>query len=157
MLSLLRSLRLRVLLAALLLVAVASLNLRAVEVARPSSPIPTSALRPAARAVHGCVMGDDQQVLAALDVLSRDLARGCRLWPDVTGWTLDRDGGPVGGRPVPRSENDAWQNDVTRYLLSGDAVIVHRAATRLDSDSSRLVRSGRVLAHAGTWTLHAVR
>ncbi|MCU1473308.1 hypothetical protein [Amnibacterium sp.] len=152
----LRSVPLRGLLAGLLLVAVAALNLRAVGIAQPSAPIPVSVLRPAALRVPGCVMADDQQILAALDVLSRDLARGCRLWPDVTGYTMDRDAVRVRGTPLPRREDEVWQQDVTRYLLSGDAVVVHRAATDLDPDSSRLVRAGRVLAHAGTWTLHAV-
>ena len=155
-LSVVRSLPRRALIAALLLGTLAALNLRAVEVARPSTPIPVALLRPAAQQVHGCMMADDPQILAALDVLSRDLERGCPLWPDVTGATYDRDAVRVGGRLLPRREDDVWQNDVTRYLLSGDAVIVHRAATRLDPDSSRLVRSGRVLARSGTWVLHAV-
>jgi hypothetical protein len=156
MLSSVRRVPLRGLLAVALLVPVVALNLRAVDVARPSAPIPAAALRPAALQVRGCLMADDQQVLAALDVLSRDLERHCALWPDVTGYTYDRDAVRAHGRPVPRTENDVWQDDVTRYLLSGDAVIVHRAATGLDPDSGRQVRSGRVLARAGTWTLHAV-
>jgi alpha-1,2-mannosyltransferase len=156
MLAHLRSVPLRGLLTALLLVLVAAQNLRAVEIARSSSPIPVSTLRPAALQVHGCVLADDPQILAALDVLSRDLQRGCRLWPDVTGATYDRDSMKVAGVLLPRLRNEAWQEDVTRYLLSGDAVVVHRAATQLDPDSSRLIRSGRVLAHTGNWTLHAV-
>jgi hypothetical protein len=156
MLARLRSVPLRGLLAGLLLVVLAALNLRAVGLAQPSAPIPVSVLRPPALRVSGCVMADDQQILAAMDVLSRDLARGCRLWPDVTGYTMDRDAVTVRGTPVPRRQDEVWQQDVTRYLLSGDAVVVHRAATDLDLDSSRLIRAGRVLAHTGTWTLHAV-
>jgi hypothetical protein len=156
MLSAVRAVPRRGLVAAVLLVAFAALNLRAVELARSSSPIPVSMLRAAAQHVRGCVMADDPQILAALNVLSRDLARGCELWPDVTGATYDRDVVRVAGRPLPRARNEVWQHDVTRYLLSGEAVIVHRAATGLDPDSSRLIGSGPVLAHTGTWTLHAV-
>ncbi|HEV7623752.1 MAG TPA: hypothetical protein VGO26_06420 [Amnibacterium sp.] len=155
-LSLLRSLRLRGVIAALLLVAVVALNIRLVDIARSSSPIPTAALRPAAVRVQGCVMADDPQILAALDVLSHDLEHGCPLWPDVTGYTYDRDSVKVAGVLLPRAKNGVWQADVTHYLLSGDAVIVHRAATGLDAASNRLIRSGRVLARAGNWTLHAV-
>lgn len=156
LLSAVRSVPRRALLAGLVAVVLVALNLREVEVARPSSPIPVSVLGPAAQQVQGCVQADDPQTLAALDVLTRDLERGCALWPDVTGATYDRDAVRVAGRPLPRRLDDVWQNDVTRYLLSGNAVIIHRAATDLDPDSRRLVRSGRVLARSGTWVLNAV-
>jgi hypothetical protein len=102
-------------------------------------------------------MTDDPHILAALDVLTRNLDRGCPLWPDVTGDTDDRDSVQVAGREVPRMANQVWQRDVAAYLLSGQAVIVHRAATALDPATDRLVRSGPVLAKRGTWTLHAVQ
>ena len=121
-----------------------------------SSPIPVTALRAAAQHVRGCVTSDDPQTLIDLDVLSRDYRLGCTVWPDVTGYTYDRDATPGRGHHVPRAQNQPWQADVTRYLLSGDAVIVHRAATALDPSSNRAVRSGPVLARSGTWTLHGV-
>ncbi len=119
--------------------------------------IPTTVLRPAAQQVRGCVLSDDPQTLAALDVLSRDLAQGCPLWPDVTGWTYDRDSYRVHGQEVPRISNPLWERDVTAYLLSGAAVIVHRQATELDPKHNRIVRSGPILAKSGNWTLHAVQ
>jgi hypothetical protein len=138
------------------LVAVLALNVPVDVTKRTSVWVPTTVLRPAAQKVKGCVMTDDPQILAALDVLSRDLDRGCPLWPDVTGYTYDRDSVEVAGKEVPRRDNPVWQRDVAAYLLSGQAVIVHRAATRLDPATNRLVRSGRVLARSGSWTLHAV-
>ena len=155
-LSSLRSRRLRLALGVLLLLAVMSVNLRAVQVARPSMPIPVTALRKAAQQVHGCITSDDPQILAALDVLSRDYRLGCAVWPDVTGYTYDRDDARVQGRVVARMQNELWQADVTRFLLSGNAVIVHRSATRLGGEANRMVRAGQVLAKSGNWTLHAV-
>jgi alpha-1,2-mannosyltransferase len=143
-------------LGALVLLSVLVLNVPVDVVKRTSVWVPTTVLRPAAQRVQGCVMTDDPQILAALDVLSRNLDRGCPLWPDVTGYTYDRDSVEVNGREVPRIDNAVWQQDVARYLLSGQAVIVHRAATALDPVTNRLVRSGPVLARSGTWTLHAV-
>jgi hypothetical protein len=152
----LRSRRARAVIAMALLAALVTLNLREVELSRPSAPIPVSALRPAAQQVAGCVVSDDPQILAALDVLSRDLSRHCMVWPDVTGYTYDRDSVRVAGHVIVRQQNAAWQADVTHYLLSGEAVIVHRSATELDASSTRSVDSGRVLARSGSWTLHAV-
>jgi hypothetical protein len=156
LLSLLSSRRLRLALGMLLLLAVMSVNLRAVQVARPSSPIPVAALRPAAQQVHGCITSDDPQILTALDVLSRDYRLGCTVWPDVTGYTYDRDAARTPTRSLRRKHNGLWQADVTRYLRSGAAVIVHRKSTGLSHDTNRLVRSGAVLAKSGNWTLHAV-
>jgi len=74
----------------------------------------------------------------------------------VTGHTYDHDSYEVAGEEVPRPQNPRWQRDVAAYLLSGQAVIVHRAGTGLSAATGRLVRSGPVLAKSGTWTLHAV-
>jgi hypothetical protein len=156
MLRALRSRRVRAVIAMVVLAALVALNLREVQLSRPSSPIPVAALRPAAQQVAGCVVSDDPQILAALDVLSRDLSRHCTVWPDVTGYTYDRDSVRRAGHVVVRIRNAAWQADVTRYLLSGEAVVIHRSATELDPASTRAVNSGRVLARSGSWTLHAV-
>jgi hypothetical protein len=154
--SFIRERRLRILIAVLLLAAFAGQDLRAVQVARSSEPIPVASLRSAAQHVPGCVISDDPQTLIALDVLSRDLRLGCTVWPDVTGYTYDRDSVKSDGRSVPRTQNLRWQTDVARYLRSGSAVIVHRAATDLSPRTNRLVRSGPVLAKSADWTLHAV-
>jgi hypothetical protein len=147
--------RLSAALGAAVLIAVLALNLPIDLTKRTSQWVPTTVLRPAAQKVQGCVMTDDPQILAALDVLSRNLDRGCPLWPDVTGYTYDRDSVKIAGKEVPRIENRVWQRDVARYLLSGQAVIVHRAGTQLAPSVNRLVRSGPVLAKSGNWTLHA--
>jgi hypothetical protein len=120
--------------------------------------VPTRALSPAAQAVR-CVTTDDPVVLAELDVLSADLSRGCRLWPDVTGWTYDRDKGYGPGFPVElsRRKNPRWQRDLLTYLRSGNAVLLDRPDTGLDASSLRVIHSGRVLAARGVWVLRAGR
>src|SRR3954452_6577784 len=75
---------LKLLLAVLALCGVVAGNLEgdSIEVSRP---VPAARLAPVVARVHGCVTSDDPGVLAAVDVLSRDLRAGCEVWPDVTG------------------------------------------------------------------------
>jgi alpha-1,2-mannosyltransferase len=120
-------------------------------------PLATASLAPIAAAaarVGGCVRTDDPGLLAAIGTLSRDLRRGCDVWPDVTGWTFDRPGFPVVSTDRPGSP--AWQRFVTRYLLGGDAVIVDRAGTGLSAASRRRIDALPVLARSGDLVLHAV-
>ncbi|HEU0256527.1 MAG TPA: hypothetical protein VFQ96_01660 [Microbacteriaceae bacterium] len=118
-------------------------------------PQPSIGLRRAVLAVPGCVVSDNPEILAATDVLSRDLVRGCVVWPDVTGWTYDADSGMRDGVYTPRSKNQRWQRHVTGYLTSGAAVIAYRPETELDARSRRVLASGPELFHDGPWTLYA--
>ncbi|HET6825790.1 MAG TPA: hypothetical protein VFH64_07680, partial [Amnibacterium sp.] len=157
LLSFVRNAPARTALAVVVVLAVLALNVPADVTKRTSEAVPTAVLRPAAQRVQGCVTTDDPHILAALDVLSRDLERGCPLWPDVTGYTYDRDSYKIGGREVARPRNPRWQRDVAAYLLSGQAVIVHRDGTGLSPATDRLIRSGPILARSGTWALYAVQ
>jgi hypothetical protein len=104
----------------------------------------------------GCVIADDPTALAAMGVLSRDLAQPrCTVWPDVTGWTYDRDGVRVGGRLLARRSNDVWQDDLMHYLESGQAVILVRPDTGLARESLADVHRGRVIAGSGRFVLRA--
>lgn len=157
---LLRAIRpvpLRSVVAALTLGGLVLLELQTIAVAAPSRTVPVSTLGPAARAVQGCVVSDDPQILAALDVLSRDLDRRCPFHPDVTGYTYDRDSMKRGGVEVARPVNRRWQRDVRSYLLSGRAVIVHRPGTGLSTASRRAIDALPVLAAKDGWVLHATR
>ncbi|HEU0257450.1 MAG TPA: hypothetical protein VFQ96_06390 [Microbacteriaceae bacterium] len=116
---------------------------------------PSAGLRRAVATVPGCVISDDPEILAATDVLSRDLSDGCVLWPDVTGWTYDLDTGMHDGVYTPRTKNLAWQKHVTSYLTSGSAVMVYRPETGLSEHTRRVVTAGPVLFRDGEWVLYA--
>ena len=117
---------------------------------RPSrAPITLAAAR-----VDGCIRSDDPGLLAAIGALSPDLARHCRVWPDVTGWTFDRPGFPVVSTDRPASAR--WQRFVTAYLLGGDAVIVDRAGTGLSAASKQRIAALPLLARSGDLELHAI-
>jgi hypothetical protein len=115
--------------------------------------IPLAALRPAAAQVRGCITTDDPVILASMDVLTRDLERGCPLWPDVTGWTYDRDDVRVGGKEVSRPENVRWQRHLLGYLRSGEATIVARPLTGLSPASRAVLERGTVLGGRGDFLL----
>lgn len=115
--------------------------------------VPVSGLTAAANKVRGCVMSDDPTILAAMDVLSRDLAHGCPLQPDLTGWIYDADTVTVHGEDVPRRDNLLWQSHAVDYLTSGGAsIVVWRGG--LDRASTKAVTSGPVLFRQGAWVLH---
>jgi hypothetical protein len=140
---------------AAVLAAVAAANLGA-DLIEVSKPIPAAALTPVVARVHGCVTSDDPGVLAALNVLSRDLRQGCEVWPDVTGYTYDRDDGRVNGVYVHRPDNAKWQRDLLAYLTSGAAVIPHRSGTGFSDATRSALHRGGALATVGKWHVWAV-
>lgn len=117
---------------------------------------PAGRLRPSV-ADRPCVVSDDPTVLAVLNVLSRDLRRGCPLLVDVTGLTYDRYAmKDAEGRAVPRPQNERWQGAILRYLTSGCALVVAREE---ETGLSRATRSELaelpVLAGAGDYSVRA--
>jgi hypothetical protein len=101
-------------------------------------------------------MADTPMILIQLDVLSRDLARDCPNWIDVTGRTYDVDAPPEHG-PQGRVHNTRWQADLTRYLLSGDAAILFRAETGADATTVATLRSHPSLVSHGGVTVYRTR
>ncbi len=118
------------------------------------TPIPPRLATVASR-VHGCVTADDPAYLVGMNVLSRDLAAGCRVWVDVTGLTYDKAGGAANGQ-VLRTTNRVWQRKVMSYLLSGSATLVTRRYTDLNAASLARIRHLPVLARSHGVTLHRV-
>jgi alpha-1,2-mannosyltransferase len=117
-----------------------------------------SRLTPLVSAAH-CVTSDSPMLLIRMNVLSRDLERGCQVWVDVSGTVLGPDAMTAGkdGRAVPPQRNPRWQRDVTRYLLSGDATMVVRPQTGLDLASWRLITAHGVLAASGNIVIYRTR
>jgi hypothetical protein len=111
-------------------------------------PFPQAALAPAVAAAR-CVTADSPEALIALDVLSRDLRRGCPLMVDVSGLTYDRAALPLrrDHTAVPRRLNARWQCALVSYLSSGEATMILRArADDFSPGTHRRVRRWAVLA-----------
>ncbi len=75
----------------------------------------------------GCVVADDPTALILMDVLSRDLSRGCPQPVDFTGQTYDRaaEKGP-GGQWISRSRSPRWQRMATEQLTAGSSTVLAR-------------------------------
>jgi alpha-1,2-mannosyltransferase len=102
----------------------------------------------AAEGIDGCVTADDPTVLILMDVLSRDLDRGCRVWVDVTGLTYDRTGRPTRDGRVARADNPVWQHQLMGYLTSGAATMLVRPSTGLSPASATSVAHWPVIQSA---------
>ncbi len=114
---------------------------------------PANRLRPHV-ADRPCVVSDDPTVLAVLDVLSRDLRRGCPLLVDVTGLTYDAYAMTrPDGRAVPREQNVRWQGRILKHLTSGSATVVVRQGTGLSPASERKLAELPVLGREGRFTV----
>lgn len=94
--------------------------------ATPGARFPAAALRSAATAVPGCVTADDPSTLVELDVLSRNLSRGCRLEVDLSGLSYDL----RPAKPISRRRDRVWQQAVLSYLQSGDLTLISRFQAR---------------------------
>ncbi|MGI8457132.1 MAG: hypothetical protein ACR2LI_03315 [Propionibacteriaceae bacterium] len=109
---------------------------------------PAATLRPAVLAVPGCVTADDPTALLQLDVLSRNLERGCRLVVDLGGYSYDLQ--PRNRSFVSRRSNLPWQRAAIRYLGGGSVTMVLRFTRRFGFDplSAATVRSWTVIKRA---------
>jgi hypothetical protein len=104
---------------------------------------------------NGCVRADDPGALIQLDVLSRNLRRGCTVHADFTGITYDRLARQdADGDPVSRRRNRAWQRYAQDYLLSGSAtVLVRGSANGFSTATTASLRALPVLGRVGRWTV----
>lgn len=115
------------------------------------STFPVATLRHAvssgSTAGQGCVTSDDPANLIELNVLTRDVDRGCRLVVDLGGYSYDES---VGGRQVARKINQDWQRIVVQYLGSGSVAVLSRFTSHthrsLDAASTDLIRGWRLVA-----------
>jgi hypothetical protein len=125
--------------------------LTAIDIGTPRRavfPYPATALRPAVTAAH-CVVSDSPMALIELDVLDRDLARGCPNWVDVTGQAIHL------GMPRDRILSVVWQRRVVRYLLAGDVLTLFRPLnTGVSPELDRVIGSLPRLATDGDFEFY---
>ncbi len=110
---------------------------------------PQAALAVAAR-TDGCVTSDDPTNLIELDVLGRNLDRGCPVVIDLGGYAYDL---KVDGREIGRKANPAWQREALTYLGSGSITVLSRLNTpqynAFTPASKRIIASWTELTHVG--------
>ena len=72
----------------------------------------------------GCIASDWPTALIQVNVLTRNIERGCRFEVDVGGWSFHL--GARASRATRREENQVWQQFVLDYFRSGDVTLVIR-------------------------------
>lgn len=111
-------------------------------------------LASAVASVSGCVTSDDPAPLIELNLIGRNIERGCPVWIDLTGqFYVD-----VPPGVVHRADDPHFQDEAIGYLSSGDVAIIGRLASvhYLSPANRRLVRSWPTLAVDGEYTAHKV-
>ena len=131
-------------------VVAAGAALTRVEFARPFQP---GAARAVVATLPGCITADDPGTLVELDVLSRNLERGCPLSLDLGGYSYEFNA--TRSRDIRREQDQRWQRHALDYLGSGSAAIVTRYSTGfgLSRATAATIRSWPVLASAGRYKL----
>jgi alpha-1,2-mannosyltransferase len=105
-----------------------------------------------------CVMSDSPIVLIELNVLTRDLRNGCPNWVDVSGRTYGHDATYRHGQLVSRAKNRKWQRNLTRYLYSGDTLILYRPhATGIGRELRHKLAATPILANESGLTVYCTR
>jgi alpha-1,2-mannosyltransferase len=118
---------------------------------RAGTPFPSAALAGSVRD-SPCVVADSPMALIELGALSRSFSPGCQDWVDVVGRTYGAD-----RSDDSRPDNVAWERDLSRYLLSGDAFIVIRSSTGLSAGTARELGRRTVIARAGRFVIYRGR
>ena len=90
--------------------------------------IPRGRLAAYVAALPGCIPTDDPSAQISLDVLSRNLSRGCPLVLDLGGYSYHLR--PPGQWPIRREDNRLWQEFALDYLGSGTVTLNTRFSTR---------------------------
>ena len=103
--------------------------------------------------VPGCVVTDMPMTLIQIDVLRRNLERGCRLEVDLGGASYHLESGPY--KDGRRADNPVWQEYALNYLRSGDAAVIARfyAGSGFSHRTARIVRSWPEIGRAGRYPI----
>jgi alpha-1,2-mannosyltransferase len=90
-----------------------------------------------------------------MNVLSRNIERGCRFEVDLGGWSNDLGSSHL--RRTPRSRNAVWQRFALDYLRSGDAALVIRfdRYSGFSAASTKTCRAWPRLRRVGSYVVRA--
>ena len=117
----------------------------------PGRSFPGRTLAASAAATPGCISADEPTTLIELNVLGRNVDRGCQLVVDLGGWTYDN----PPPRPMPRAQYKAFQDYALGYLRTAGATIVTRftAGSGFSVATMNVIDSWPVIGQAGQFVL----
>ncbi|MGI8457406.1 MAG: glycosyltransferase 87 family protein [Propionibacteriaceae bacterium] len=111
---------------------------------RFGQPFPSATFGAAVARTPGCVTSDSVVALLQMDVLGRNISRGCPTVVDLGGYSYaPAENGPV---VLPRRLDPVWQAEAVTYLRSGRATVVVVYRKQLTPASRAAITDGRVLA-----------
>jgi alpha-1,2-mannosyltransferase len=91
---------------------------------RQGRPFPGPTAAAIVADLPGCVVTDYPMTLIQMDMLRRNLERGCRFEVDLGGASYHLEAGEAKERP--RARNDVWQAYALEYLRTGEAAVIAR-------------------------------
>jgi len=114
-----------------------------------AKPFPVREMTAAVAPLPGCITADDPSILIAMDVLGRNLRRGCPLVLDPGGYSYEF------RPPIVRERDPRWQRFFLDYLASGTATMKVRYSTNfgLARATAREYRRWPLLYAAGDYEL----
>jgi hypothetical protein len=106
-----------------------------------------------AAAGGACVTADDPAALVEMDVLGRDLARGCRFVADIGGYSYEV--ARLTGEPSGRRQDAAWQRIYLDYLRTGNLSLPFRYGRTgsLSASTASTIRRWPTVARVGAYQL----
>ncbi len=114
---------------------------------------PARAATAAVADLPGCVVTDFPMALIQMNLLRRNLARGCRYEVDLSGASYHLEAGA--DEEQPRARNHVWQAYALDYLRSGDASIIVRFSSGVgfSQKTARIVRSWPEIGRVGPYAI----
>jgi hypothetical protein len=118
---------------------------------------PAEALAEPLRDRPGCVTHDYPMALIQMDLLQRDLDRGCRFIVDLGGYSYYLADSPDAG--AARAQHRDWQAHALEYFRTGDAAIAvrFRAGFGFSRDTARTIRGWPVIVEHGDFVVREPR
>ena len=107
---------------------------------RQGRPFPGPTLAAIVADLPGCVATDYPMALIQMDLLRRNLERGCRFEVDLGGASYHLDADAY--EDMPRDRNEVWQAYALEYLRTGDAVVIARFSSGVgfSPETAKVVR-----------------
>jgi alpha-1,2-mannosyltransferase len=120
---------------------------------RLSRPFPGRAAAAIVNDLPGCVVTDFPMTLIQMNLLRRNLERGCRFEVDLGGASYHLNAGKE--KEMPRAHNDVWQAYAIQYLRTGNAAVIARFSpgAGFSHRTWKVVSGWPVLGHTGRYVI----
>jgi alpha-1,2-mannosyltransferase len=129
------------------------LNALPITQRRQSQPFPGPAAAAIVADLPGCVVTDYPMTLIQMNLLRRNLDRGCRFEVDLGGASYHLEAGE--DKEKPRARNRVWQAHALEYLRTGNAAVIARFSSGVgfSPTTAKVVFGWPELGRAGKYVI----